>query len=94
MNYLNYEREVVEKYGVELTGWPVHGCIRNPGKLSSNDTIILLNALTADNCKWRRFTEAEGSDRKLSNKQRAANGELVYGPDRKARTRKAHVIGQ
>jgi hypothetical protein len=92
MNYRNYERQIVEKYGVALTGWPIHGYIRNPGELTRDDTTILLNALTDDKCKWRKYTEAEVSYRKLSNKQRVANGEPVYGPDRRGRTRKVHVI--
>jgi len=92
MNYANYERAIVEKYGVELTGWPIHGHIRNPGELSSNDNIILRDALDHGRCKWRRFTPAEALARKDSNKQRAANGEPVYGPTRKSRTQKAHVI--
>jgi hypothetical protein len=92
MNYANYERSIVEKYGVELTGWPIHGHIRNPGELSSDDNAILKDALVHRRCKWRRLTPAEVSARKDSNKQREANGETVYGPTRKSCTRKACVI--
>ncbi len=92
MNYLNYEWQIVEKYGVELTGWPIHGCIRNPGELSSDDNAILKDTLDHGRCKWRRLTEEEVSARKHSNKEQKANGETVYGPTRKSCGQKAHVV--
>jgi hypothetical protein len=92
MNYLNYEKKIVEKHSVELTGWPVHGPIHNPGKLDRDDIAILRRALVDKVCKWRKLTQEEAKDRKKSNQQRAACGEEVYGPDWKQRCQKAHVI--
>jgi hypothetical protein len=92
MNYVNYKRQLAEKYGVKLTGWPIHSPIRNPSELSSNDTAILKDALDHGRCKWRQLTPEAVLARKDSNKQQEANGEPVYGPPRKLRGRKAHVI--
>ena len=92
MNYVNYELKIVQKFGIELTGWPVHGPIRNPGFLDSDDMAILKRALDNKECKWRTFTQQEAQDREKSNRQRAANGEPVYGPARKNGTQKEHVI--
>jgi hypothetical protein len=92
MNYLNYERQIVEKYSVELTGWPIHGPICNPGKLDSADLAILRRALVDEVCKWRKLTEEEAKDRETSNQQRAACGEPVYGPDQKKCCQNVHVI--
>ncbi len=37
MNYVNHEREIVLKYGVELTGWPEGICeMKNPSNLTTS----------------------------------------------------------
>ena len=92
MNYKNYEKRIVEEYSVELTGWPLLVRICNPGELSSHNTAILKNVLVNDQCKWEILTPEEVTARMLSNKQREANGELVYGPSRKPHTQKVCVI--
>jgi len=61
MNYSNYKQKIVEKYGIELTGWPIHGDICNPGKLNTDDNIILLKALVDGKCKWRKLRQVEVS---------------------------------
>jgi hypothetical protein len=88
MNYKNYERMIVEKYGVELSGWPICGRICNPGTLSSVNTVILKAALANGQCKWIILTEEEADARVQSNQERAESGESVYGPLRKQRARK------
>jgi hypothetical protein len=92
MNYINYERKIVELFGVELTGWPLPGHIRNPGELSSHDIAVLKNVLVKDQCKWKALTERELDARVSSNQQRDQNGESVYGPSRKPRARTVHLI--
>jgi hypothetical protein len=92
MNYKNYERKIVEQYGIELIGWPILNPICNPGDLSSNDIAVLRNALAKDQCKWRVLTQEEVDARVQSNKQREADGESVYGPSRKPRARKVRLI--
>jgi len=91
MNYVNYERQIIEKYNVELTSWLIHGPICNPGKLGSHNIAILRDALAHGTCKWRKLTQ-EVSAQKDSNKQWDMNGEKVYRPLRKPHGQKAHVI--
>ena len=88
MNYVHYERQIVEKLGVALAGWPLGGRVCNPGTLSSDDALILRNALAKKTCKWIRLTAQQLEDQKASNMQCAINGKDVYGPPRKKRARK------
>jgi len=93
MNYKNYERRIVEQYGIELSGWPLLlGGVCNPGELNTHDTAILKKALVDDQCKWKILTQEEVTAWVHSNKQREANGESVYGPSRKSRARKGPPI--
>src|SRR5712675_1628623 len=87
MNYVHYEKKIVESLGVALTNWPVHGLVRNPGELTRDDATVLRNALASRECKWIKLTSQQVEIRKASNKQRSANGEKVYGPPRKQRAR-------
>ena len=91
MNYVNYERKIVEPCGVELIGWPVSGCIRNPGELTSHEIAILKNALVNDQCKWKVLTDDEKEARVSSNQQRDKAGEPVYGPSRKPRAQRLPI---
>ena len=92
MNYLNYEKKIVEQYSIELTGWPLLGCICNPGDLNTHDTAILKKALVDDQCKWKTLTQEEVTAQAHSNKQREANGESVYGPSWKSHAPKVPLI--
>ena len=93
MNYDHYEDKVVEALGVELVGWPLDGPIRNPGKISTNEAIIVSNALKKGMCQWVILTSEQLDARRASNAQRVGNGEQVYGPPRKKRARKTSVVG-
>ncbi|KAI0056619.1 hypothetical protein BV25DRAFT_1832039 [Artomyces pyxidatus] len=80
MNYTNYERKIVEQYGVELQGWPVpkgpqH---QNPGDLNRVSVLALRDALRAGQCKWVSLSSTDLAARKASNATRQANGEQVY----------------
>jgi hypothetical protein len=88
MNYIQYERQIVEKLGVVLVGWPLGGRICNPGALASGDALVLKEALTNKTCKWVKLTAQQLNERKASNKQRADAGEDVYGPLWKKRASK------
>jgi hypothetical protein len=93
MNYKNYERRIVEQYGIELSGWPLLlGGVCNPRELNTHDTAILKKALVDDQCKWKILTQEEVTARVHSNKQREANGESVYRPSRKSRAWKGPPI--
>ncbi|KAI6149058.1 hypothetical protein EDD17DRAFT_1514058 [Pisolithus thermaeus] len=89
MNYTNYERQIVERYGVMLTGWPFSGAVRNPSKIGGRAEVEkLLDALNSETCKWVRLTDEELRARVIHNKERQARGETVYQP-RRTRTIKA-----
>jgi hypothetical protein len=88
MNYENYERQIVERFGVVLIGWPLGGSICQPGKLPIDDATILRNALAREECKWVKLTHAQVIARKARNSKRQENGEVVYGPPRKPRATK------
>jgi hypothetical protein len=89
MNYDHYEDKIVEALGVELVGWPLNGPICNPGKITTNEAIILHNALKSGECKWINLSLEQVGVRKASNAQKVANGQQVYGPPRKKHARKA-----
>jgi len=80
MNYDNYECNIIEKYSVVLTGWPIGGPIKNPGKLAWVDLENLLNALESEKCKWVTLDAAQLAARIADNKARHAKGEVVYKP--------------
>lgn len=89
MNYTNYECQIVERYGVMLTGWPFSGTVRNPSKIGGRAEVEkLLDALNSEACKWVRLTDEELRVRVIHNTERQARGESVYHP-RHTRTTKA-----
>ena len=92
MNYKNYERKIVEQYGIKLIGWPILNPICNPGDLSSNDIAVLRNALAKDQCKWRVLTQEDVDAWVQSNKQRKADGKSVYRPSQKLHAQKVRLI--
>ncbi|KIM59744.1 hypothetical protein SCLCIDRAFT_125618, partial [Scleroderma citrinum Foug A] len=85
MNYDNYERKVVEWFGVELIGWPTDLLpIRNPGHIGGRDQVQkLLNALTTKASYWKKLSEEELRRRIVLNGERQARGENVYKPHKK-----------
>jgi hypothetical protein len=88
MNYKNYESSIVEKFGVDLIGWPINGKVQNPGGLGPDEGLVLRNALEKKECKWIILTEEEQKARKIQNAQREEDGEQIYVP-RKKRLRKS-----
>jgi hypothetical protein len=84
MNYNNYERQIVEKYGIALIGWP-EGLVRNPSKLGGRPELeSLLNDLRSEKCKWVKLTDEELEDRVNENIKRAERGEPIYQPRKKS----------
>jgi hypothetical protein len=92
MDYVRYEKLIVETFGAVLVGWPFLGHIRNPGTLNVNELIVLRDALINRECHWKILEPHELEARWDNNQQRAANGEEVYGPVRKQRARKKGPI--
>ena len=50
-----------------LAGWPLGGSICNLGALTSNDALVLRNALANKMYKWIRLTVQQLEDWKASN---------------------------
>ncbi|KAG1802337.1 hypothetical protein EV424DRAFT_1545265 [Suillus variegatus] len=61
MNYANYERSIVKRYGVTLQGWPSALLpVRNPSCIGGREQVqALLNALDNKTCTWTTLTEDE-----------------------------------
>lgn len=84
MNYDNYERCIVECYGVELHGWPLPGCVCNPSKVGGVAVLNkLLQALKDSTCRWVKLSRGELAARIARNKECEAQGEQVYKPRKK-----------
>ena len=94
MNYRNYEGKIVEKYGVELKGWPSSKSgICNPATLGGRQQLEkLLAALESGQCHWVVLTEDELEERKKNNQAREERGEQVYRP-RKSANHKSNPKG-
>jgi hypothetical protein len=78
LNYVNYERKVVEPHGVALDGWPV-GQVQNPSKIGGRSEVQrLLTALRDGTCKWVKLNAKELKERVNNNIRRVERGEQVY----------------
>ncbi|KAI6037351.1 hypothetical protein PISMIDRAFT_640677, partial [Pisolithus microcarpus 441] len=82
MNYINYKKQIMEKLGVALHGWPIPGRVCNPSKVKQTKLEKLLDALKEEKCKWVRLTPQELATRIADNKARQAQGEQIYQPCR------------
>ena len=95
MNYHNYEGKIVEKYGVELKGWPSSKSgVCNPATLGGCQQLeILLAALESGQCHWVVLTEDELEERKRLNRAREERGEQVYWPRKSANHKQSKPKG-
>jgi len=99
MNYNNYEKVIVESFGVELKNFP-GGVVLQPGMLPRPALKSLVLALDnhdpAISCHWVIMDADVLVARKASNTIWAANGEEVYKPRKKAarRTVKKKTTGR
>ncbi|KAG1777513.1 hypothetical protein EV702DRAFT_1197119 [Suillus placidus] len=79
MNYTNYERNIVDHYGLALVNWPLSGHVRNPSKVGGRAQVqSLLDALKSRSCEWVRLMDEEHVTHMKDNQERHARGELVY----------------
>lgn len=64
MNYVNYDKEIVVKYGVHLTGW-THDKFENPGNIKTGLGLnMLLSALAHGLCYWQTLSMEEWGAKK------------------------------
>ncbi|KAI6098686.1 hypothetical protein F5141DRAFT_1219369 [Pisolithus sp. B1] len=70
MNYTNYEHQIIECYGVMLTGWLFSGAVQNLSKIGGQAEVEkLLDALNSEACKWVRLMDEELRARVIHNKE-------------------------
>ena len=87
MNYTNYELKIVERYGVHLANWNTNdGKVINPGDLRRDQLTEVLRDLRDGDCHWTSLSKEELLARIARNRERQANGEVVY-TERKKRKR-------
>ncbi|TFK59522.1 hypothetical protein BDN72DRAFT_944532 [Pluteus cervinus] len=88
MNYKNYERKIVEEYGVALKNWPFPK-VKNPGEYGGRTQAReLLEALANGKCHWILLTPEEVVARKAANKVRHVKYRDVYVDRKKVVRRK------
>ncbi|KAF8331782.1 hypothetical protein F5887DRAFT_894829 [Amanita rubescens] len=88
MNYVNYEKVIIQKHHVKLVGWPKNVKFVTPANLSSVDEVrTLRHALKSNECHWVQLSEAEVGENMASIAEREAAGEQV-GRKRKQRSDK------
>lgn len=88
MNYVNYEKSIIQKYHVKLVGWPEDVNFINPVSLTNVDDLRKLQqALRTQACHWVKLSDREVRQHTKSIKQREASGACV-GRKRKTRSDK------
>ncbi|KAF8335250.1 hypothetical protein F5887DRAFT_892057 [Amanita rubescens] len=88
MNYQNYDKSIVLKYKVRLTGWLNNLKFVNPSHISTVDEIRMLrHSLQVGTCHWVRLSQAEVAEHANNIIQLQQNGETV-GRKRKERSDK------
>jgi hypothetical protein len=59
MNYVNYDKEIVERYKVKLVGWTYERFV-NPSHIGTvTDICKLRDALKSGECKWVKLNQHE-----------------------------------
>jgi hypothetical protein len=95
MNYENYEKAIVEHYGVELRNFP-GGRVLQPGKLSRPLLQQLIAALEdpieMTRCHWVALSDEQLTTRITENHARQARGEMVYKPRKKAASKTQRAV--
>ncbi|KAF8637028.1 hypothetical protein AX17_003097 [Amanita inopinata Kibby_2008] len=78
MNYVNYDKAIVQKYRVKLVGWPQTIPFTTPSNLSSVDHVRTLRHMLKTNaCQWTQLSEREVEEHMENIIQRELAGEVV-----------------
>ena len=77
MQYLNYERDIVLRYGVVLEGW-THSLWANPSELSTSLEPLrqLVDALKSGSCKFVKLTREDWEKRRKEYYAKIDSGEI------------------
>lgn len=85
MNYMNYDKAIIQKHHIKLIGWPKNVKFVTPANLSSIDEVrTLRHVLKSNECRWVRLSQAEVDEHMATIVEREAAGEQV------GRKRKQH----
>jgi hypothetical protein len=88
MNYVNYDKSIVQSHHVKIVGWPESVPFITPSNMTRcDDARNLLHALRSNTCHWVRLSRTEVNEHMDSICQREAAGETV-GRKRKERADK------
>ncbi|KAI0702842.1 hypothetical protein BC835DRAFT_1303302 [Cytidiella melzeri] len=87
MNYVNFEEQIVQRYGLAIVGWPANVHFVNPSDLSDSLPPLqgLCDALTNGSCKFVRLTAAEVKARRERVAADVAAGTIAPRKARKPR---------
>ena len=88
MNYINYKTAIVQKYHVQLVGWPSDIPFVNPHQLTNTAAAnSLKTSLTVSTCKWVIMSKRQQKDYAATLVADAEGGQVV-GRKRKVRSDK------
>jgi len=77
MNYVNYDRKVINRYQMKLVGWTYHE-FKSPFDIHTvDDVCTLLEALQCGRCHWVRMTKGDMGHHRDEVDKRIAAGETV-----------------
>lgn len=94
MSYARYQTDIVEKYSVELIGWPARLLpLKTPSEIRVlADLKLLRNALIEGSCRWVHLSRPDIQNRIDEHQRRAESGE-VPAKKRKERSDKGKKCG-
>ncbi|KAF7976961.1 hypothetical protein HWV62_5024 [Athelia sp. TMB] len=88
MNYVNYDKAIVQKWRVKIFGWPEDIPMVSPSEIMSIDDLRMLReSWRVGRTCWNTVTKAEVEEHMRDVEERRANGEVV-GKPRKERADK------
>ncbi|KAH9918042.1 hypothetical protein B0H21DRAFT_713170 [Amylocystis lapponica] len=78
MQYINYEKDIVLRYGIKIHGW-THEKFANPSDLSTSlpPLCMLQDTLLKGTCRFKKLFAAELADYQKAYDDRVAAGEVV-----------------
>ncbi|KAF8492146.1 hypothetical protein JB92DRAFT_3128097 [Gautieria morchelliformis] len=81
MEYVQFERLLVEAHGIDLVGWPKDILFANPSKITRIADLNKVHAaLSEGTCHWVRLTQEEQDTRKAGNLRRLNAGTILMCP--------------
>lgn len=83
MNYINFEREFVVKFGIDVVGWP-HEKFINPSEMSTSLPPLqqLAAALKDTTCRFIRLSDAAHTAREAAYNKQVAEGTVAVRKER------------